>query len=143
MKKPVIVSVPHTGTRFLKSHFNADHVHTMYPWNELLERLEGYDHLIVPLRHPKEVWESWCRRDKFNNPHRIAIWYACWWNLHALSLVTDLDVICIDKKDDERIKDWKIVGHDPGYSKYARVDIALSTLWHLPIVAENYEVDPE
>lgn len=60
----VVISVQHTGTRFLLHHLNCTGEHT-YPNNmrNVHSRLRD-ERGIIPLRHPARVYESWVRRDR-------------------------------------------------------------------------------
>ena len=132
---PIIVSVPHCGTRFLKERLGIeDHVHTNESWDKIWELTEGRS-LIVPLRSPSMVWRSWCRR---NNPEKFpyAEFFMAWGNLHALDQMCELDVICIDNQEDTRITDWTAVGDgDGGDWKLIKTD--LRPLYKMPIVVRN------
>ena len=106
---PIIVSVPHCGTRFLKERLGIkDHVHTTKEWNSLVRRVANRK-IIVPLRKPVDVWRSWCRRHEGRN-FPYAGYYLAWGALQALDYQFDLDVICVDKQEDPRITDWSKVG---------------------------------
>lgn len=65
------------------------------------------------------------------------MWYRSWYQLHALDMLFDLDVVCVDK--DERVAGIPVVGHDPGYEKFDLVDVSVDSLWELPIVNRHYE----
>lgn len=106
-----------------------------------MRRVHGATKIYVPLRNPYDIWISWCRRKRLDTPAQIQGWYRSWYQLHALDMMYDLDVICVDQQKDERITSWKVVGHDPGYDKFELVDVNLASLWELPIVWRHYEKD--
>lgn len=64
-----------------------------------------------------------------------------WYQLQACDELFDLDVICVDKQEDPRIKNWEKIGAEshempmPGQFQ----DVYWDILFHLPIVARNYE----
>lgn len=138
---PIIVSVPHTGTRFLKERLGIeDHVHTNLAWDKVWERTEGRS-LIVPLRKPASVWRSWCRR---NEPDKFpyASFFMAWGGLNTLDQMVDLDVICIEAQHDTRITDWSAVGDGDGSrGDWKLMDIDLRQLYKLPIVDRYYGID--
>jgi hypothetical protein len=65
----LIPTVPHTGTHFMRALFKGQHkiqLDHIWPertamWRELLHK--GHP-IVVPMRHPFEVAESWKRRGK-------------------------------------------------------------------------------
>lgn len=137
---PIIVSVPHSGTRFLKKRLEvSEHEHANANWLKLWEKVEGR-HIIVPLRKPADVWRSWCRRwpdDAVLN--WAAGFFVSWTVLHALDQLCELDVICIDKCQDPRITDWQAVGDkDNGAAGWKLHKVDLRPLYKLPIVNRHY-----
>lgn len=131
----MILSVPHSGTRFLKDRLgDPDHAHTHWGWDRISTALAACDcPPIVPLRSPADVWNSWCRRNPDNFPY--CEFFLAWGQLHALDMMMELDVICIDRQDDPRIDDWTPTGvYDAGQGI---LPIDLRSLHNLPIV-ERY-----
>jgi hypothetical protein len=138
--KTIILSVPHSGTRFLQQRFDVIKCyHTWGKWEDVRQICEEAEKIYVPMRHPKDVKDSWIRRDRFKNKRGIYMWYMAWYQLQAMDSMFDLDVICVDKKEDERIDDWTVVGHDelPWPSNFH--DVYWDILFHLPIVERHYE----
>lgn len=135
---PIIVSVPHCGTRFLKERLGIEeHAHTHLDWDKLWDKTEGRT-VVVPLREPAEVFRSWCRR---HDPKKFPYgeFFLAWGHLHTLDQMIDLDVICVDLCRDERITDWSKVGDDDNSRadwKLHRAD--LRSLHKLPIVKRHY-----
>lgn len=136
---PIIVSVPHCGTRFLKARLGIkDHLHTTSELGSLIERVKDRI-IIVPMRKPATVWRSWCRRhDPRNIPY--GEFFCAWGNLQALAIARpDLDVICVDKCRDLRITDWTPVGDDDASrAGWNLLKIDLRCLHKLPIVTAHY-----
>ena len=140
MPNPIVVSVPHSGTRFIKDRLGVrDHVLTNASWTKLWAEVEGR-HLIVPLRSPADVWRSWCRRwpDK-----EVLNWapsfFVSWTVLHTLDQLCELDVICIDEQKDPRITDWRAVGdQDANNGNWKLHKVDLRALYKLPIVYQNF-----
>lgn len=136
--RSLVVSVPHSGTRFLKQLLGGCNAcHSMSDWCEVIHSAKRADHIYVPMRHPHDVWTSWCRRRRLSSANQIMLWHRSWYQLHALDMMFDLDIVCVDK--DERVTKNPVVGHDPGYSKFDLVDVSLNSLWELPIVNRHYE----
>lgn len=139
-KDPIIVSIPHTGTRFLKDRLDIEHhIHTHTNWVTLYERVKN-KHIIVPLRNPSTVWRSWCRR---KDEEEVLNWapqfFASWYIMHTLDQLFDLDIICIDKQVDERITDWGKVGDsDNSHAKWKLHKVDLRVLYKIPLVQRNY-----
>lgn len=137
---PIIVSVPHSGTRFLKDRLGIkDHIHAHADWDKIWEQTEGRQ-VIVPLRRPTDVWRSWCRRQPAKRCNQWSPqFFVAWTIIHTLDQMCELDVICIDKCDDPRIDDWKPVGDKDGSAgqwKLHKVD--LRPVHKLPIVNRHY-----
>jgi len=135
---PIILSVPHTGTRFLRERLGVeDHIHLVDPWSEVWTRIMGR-HIIVPLRAPVDSWRSWCRRhDPDNFPY--AQWMVAWGLLQVLDSVMDLDIICVDKQQDSRITDWSKVGDgDRSRADWKLIKTDLRPVYTLPVVSRHY-----
>lgn len=135
---PIIVSVPHCGTRFLMNRLGInDHIHTMASWDSLLRRIEGRK-VYVPLRNPPDVWRSWCRR------HQPQIFpygqfFLSWGCLQMLDSIRDVDIICVDHRTDPRIDDWGKVGdEDASKVGWQLIKTDLRPLYRLPIVEKYY-----
>jgi len=136
----IVVSVPHSGTRFIKKRLGiADHVHTNAPWKALWEQVEGRD-IIVPLRSPSDVWRSWCRRWPDKDVLKWAGgFFVSWTVLHTLDQMCELDVICVDKQQDPRITDWRAEGdQDASNGNWKLHKVDLRPLHKLPIVERNF-----
>jgi hypothetical protein len=102
-RRKIVCSIPHSGTHFLRHHFNCTSLHVCAHWGSVMRRLPADAHIIVPLRKPAHVWHSWGRR--MENPD-LAYFMQGWYNLHAMSLIFDLDFIDLEAQDDPRITDW-------------------------------------
>lgn len=135
---PIIASIPHSGTRFLKRRLGIDeHIHIGPDWYVLLEKTQDRE-IVVPLRSPSDIWRSWCRR---NAPDKFPYsqFFVAWGCLHALDQMLELDVVCIDKRDDPRITDWSEVGcEDAGVAAWKLLKVDLRPLYELPIVKRHY-----
>lgn len=76
----IIASVPHTGSRFVQRLLGCEFVHVYA--GESLERIKRHDLIVVPLRHPMRVAESWKRRGKPIAEHPVhEPMLAMWRNL--------------------------------------------------------------
>jgi hypothetical protein len=135
---PIIVSVPHTGTRFLQQRLGLqEHIHTLSSWDSLLRKLAGRK-VYIPLRNPPDVWRSWCRR---HNPKIFPYgqFFLAWGCLQMIAEQMEVDVICVDHKTDPRINDWGKVG-DQDNSKvgWQLLKTDLRPLYRLPLVDKYY-----
>ena len=147
--KPIpnfVVSVPYTGTRFLKARFGGlSHVHTYTNWWDLLKACEGKI-LVAPLRDPSLVWASWCRRRiGGNNKDPLKVlgdFLHAWFKLHLLHERFEIQYVCVDKKHDPRIKDWRPVGagefagSPPGYHQ-----VDLRPIYDMPFIQTRYKIE--
>jgi hypothetical protein len=133
--EPIIVSIPHTGTRFLQQRLGVEKsVHTISKWGSLYNQVEGKQ-IFAPLRHPTDVWKSWARRKK--GPFPYAEFFSAWYIMHTLDMLFDVDFICLDKRDDPRITDWAPIGQDdPGNPGVPLIE--LRPLFSLPFVKKHY-----
>lgn len=135
----IIVSVPHSGTRFLMERLGIDiHAHTSWSWERLIKTI-GVRRLIVPLRDPVSVWTSWARRSS-RDVFPFAEFFFAWAGLHTLDTMFSLDVICIDKQSDPRITDWSPVGNTQ-VARFESFPADLRAVYSLPIVKRYYEYD--
>lgn len=141
MSDSIVVSVPHSGTRFLKERLGVDeHVHSHRPWKDVLKRIEG-KHVYVPLRNPKMVWHSWCRRNNKDPLWFAPEFFAAWFNIHTLDQVFDLDFICLDKQNDARIKDWgRVGGNDASRLGHEIYSVDMQPIYKLPYINRYYPV---
>lgn len=85
MKTSFTLSVLHTGTTFVEALLNKTsrgfhHVH-----NRLdpitLAKMRASDIIVIPLRHPQKVWESYVKRGRTEDEYQFA-----WYRLTQLSL---------------------------------------------------------
>lgn len=60
----VIVSIQHTGTRFLKRELGSPDCYHVTPQNMRTIRGLTDTFIAVPMRHPARVYESWTRRGR-------------------------------------------------------------------------------
>ena len=137
---PIIVSIPHTGTRFLKERLGIEeHIHTHTNWRTLWGRVENRT-IIAPLRRPDHVWRSWCRR---RDGPEIANWcgsfFMAWGIMHTLDQMMEVEFVCLDKKEDPRISDWSRIGDGDSYHARWKLHKAdLRSLYKLPFVHRHY-----
>lgn len=141
MPENLIVSMPHCGTRFLRERLGVKHhVHTTADFNSLMKRIGKTQggKLYTPLRHPTDVLRSWCRRHNART-FPYAEFFVGWGVLQHLYATMDLDVICVDKQEDERITDWSKVGDEDGSKAgWTLLKLDMRPLWRLPIITEHY-----
>lgn len=135
-----IVSVPHSGTRFLKERLGIEtHVHTNCNWNALWERVHNKE-IIVPLRSPDAVWRSWCRRRNHPDIGKwVASYFISWGMMHTLDQLLELDFICVDKANDPRIDNWERIGDkDESVAGWKLHNIDLRPIYKIPLVQRHY-----
>lgn len=111
MLDAIVVSIPHTGTRFLKERLGIEHhVHTHKSWEIICKEIAG-KRLVSPLRHPLNVWKSWAKRHRVTRFPYIGF-AASWYLMHTLDMLYEIDFIDLEVKTDPRIKNWSRVGDD-------------------------------
>jgi hypothetical protein len=144
----VIVSIPHTGSRFLSARLAIDEiVHTELSWSELIKKTAGKV-LVSPLRRPEDVLKSAVRRTPPELPLDVAGWFHCWYMMHALTLIRNIDFIVLEDMEDPRIFDWSPVGKDdkgslapdgrPMYHDRPVPPLPLDKIHELPFVRARY-----
>lgn len=140
MTSDLIVSIPQTGTRFLRERLGVrDFVHTIESWEQLVGKTEGRN-IVSPLRSPAACWASSTRRWTTSRPFDTELWLHSWYMMHALSLVRDIDFIVIEKRDDPRISDWSKVGDRDEGKNRSIPDIGLRHIYELPFVKARYDI---
>jgi hypothetical protein len=103
----IIISVPHTGTHFLKRELGVPTAeHTWVSWDKLIERCDSHEHIYVPMRHPLKVRNTWAGRGRLGNEEGVMRWWKSWFQLQALDELYGLDIIAVDRQTDPRIKNW-------------------------------------
>jgi len=139
---PVIVSIQHTGARFLSERFGLewnDIIHTNQPLVDVIDKIDGRD-IITPLRHPEDVWRSWCKRYiHLDTTTRLSRLMSSVFTLGNLSMHHNIDFIAVDKQEDSRISDWSKVCHNPKDVEYPEVD--LSYFWEMSFIREHYDAN--
>lgn len=147
MAKPdtsrIVVSVPGSGTRFVKERLNVETSwHTWENWDHLRKQCDQADVLYIPIRQPQKVFESWVKNGRFGGPRHL-LWYKAWYQLNMLYLLyPSAEVICVDKKNSELIKDWRPVGQSTNLITDPQLELTDGINWQvmheLPVVYEHY-----
>lgn len=74
----LVLSVPHTGTRFtqrlLSPYGDATAVHVTEPTDAIRAKVDAADMVVIPLRNPDDCWAGWIKRGK-DKEHEFA---GCW-----------------------------------------------------------------
>jgi len=98
----MILSVPHTGTRFLAQLTGYDHMHSYeYKTPQQVMSDNGGEVLISPLRDPRKVYGTWSARYKDGNswvmdPSHPKSMESAWKGLAALDKELDIIYIPVD-----------------------------------------------
>lgn len=121
----LVLSIPHTGTHFVRDHLLADYeCEALHIWPDQreiwFERMLTVDKVIVPIRHPIEVAKSWKRRGK--NPQEL----PTWWRL--LTGVVDPAKPRYLALDQPGVRNWQLADINLNF------DLDLKTDW--PVVRE-------
>jgi hypothetical protein len=110
MSEPLIVSIPHSGTRFLRTRLGIREIkHTIEHWPCLLKATEDR-HIISPIREPMSVWASYWH---YNRDVALQLYFRAFYTMHALTLVREIDWIAVDLQYDPRIENWEPVSDNP------------------------------
>lgn len=97
----IVISVPHTGTRFLFTLLNCHHRHTYESW-KLLDSEIGGRVIVAPLRDPRKVWRSWVNGVQPSSKNigdtvmRLDNFENCWDRLAELDERYDVHYVPID-----------------------------------------------
>ena len=149
----VIVSIPFSGTRYLRQALNIPRcAHTYVPPERLLEYVESATNIVVPLRRPEDNWASWARRWPEGKPwdRRIAEFERAWigmaWFLEYMSseIVWEAAVDTTVKTTIKLYPDYKfpesdfpqIGSEDEGNNSY---DYDVSHLYRYSFIKEYYK----
>ncbi len=158
--RALIVSVQRSGTRFtqrlLQEHgLKTLQLHAVDRQRERIQKLyelcqdEGYP-VVVPLRHPFEVANSW--RSRFEPLEKM---FEQWRELTEICNEIDVYFLPIDHPDRQiylkTLSDcvgvpletrWKKYGHKPGNAEFTQDEIkSLIELAHSPFVTQFYGED--
>jgi len=139
----IVVSIPHSGTRFLKERLSIDaHVHTnIFGWDALIRETKGKK-LVAPLRDPQAVWKSTVRRyNKWDATDNISNFFNSWFMMHALSLIRDIEFIPVDLQISDRITDWTPVGGEEDQCNTKCYPTCLRRIYVLPFVQKYYPIN--
>lgn len=140
----IIVSVPHTGTRFLMERLGIkSHVHTNWEWERQIREISKHNNVVTPMREPSAVWHSWCRRNQ-SELFPYGAFFMAWAGLNTIDQMFRVDVVCVDRQDDphKRINDWShIAKWEAEESEILPID--LRSVYDLPIVRRYYRPDSE
>jgi len=88
--KPLILSIPHSGTRAMMALVGCPHAHVYI--REIPEWIGFTDeYLICPLRDPKAVWRSWVKRwNTGQGAVSLDLFQPQWEHLEALDKEYDI-----------------------------------------------------
>ena len=80
---PLVLSVPHCGTRSLKKLMGCGHAHVFIREHP---RWVGFEdtYLVCPLREPRRVWQSWVKRHNTGRGLDLSLFDKQWRHLEAL-----------------------------------------------------------
>lgn len=150
MKKYIVVSVPHNGTRMLKSILNCRGYHPFMP---NLDDLVKGKQIVTPLRHPREVVRSHQRRRGTGHQVRWSNILKSWELIQELWYRYPIHFVCMDLpiRDLQLAQigyesDWKVLaGHLPD-SEAAEgpfEDVDIDWVYQLPYIKRFYEQYPQ
>lgn len=95
----VIVSIPYSGTRYLRSALNIPKsVHTYVPPDVMMEYIGDARYIFAPLRQPESNWAAWARRWPHGKPwdRRIAEFERAWMGMAWICNEYDVQFIPLD-----------------------------------------------
>lgn len=139
MTDRIIVSIPHTGTHFVSYRLGiTDIVHSMAPWEFLLEQIEG-KRIVSPLRHPMNVWKSWCKRYASSEGFAWQTWGFAWRTIEILDSMYEIDFIDLEERRDPRIEDWSPENMEHNFPNDIPQPIDFNKIFKMPFVARHYE----
>lgn len=144
----MLLSVPHTGTRFLRKliepTFNL-HTHPSTGLGKTRAMLKISRLIVCPLRDPAKVWESFCRKGLSDGQFWLS-WARLWHLSHEFSIYyMPIDV----SESQDRLNllgeilgrplktDWAPVGHEPQHQGEIR-EHDLADLYAIPFIKRWY-----
>lgn len=135
MKDNLILSVEHSGTRFVRNHLLRGHVnsyHHLVPAHRqfLIGLIPQYRHVFVPLRHPLEIAWSWARKNmplqllvgRFDFLAALAQYSPIWIPVDALRRMNYIREAEQRTGMELNPGDWPKVGHDRSNLDYQLTD---------------------
>ena len=147
-----VCSIPHSGTRLAELLFDGQHCHLHADRCDKVMR--EAEHVIVPLRHPQKVAESWWKRGRsLKKGGKHSFWWF-WNTLQDYSEQRKLIFLPVDHPDRDRLLDaaseaagrpyverwkWVKVGetdNKPQNEPMPMLD--LSRIWQNQIVVDFY-----
>ena len=145
----IIISVPHTGTVFLREvlYCNYFHCDDLTP-EKLAETVEGKI-VVSPLRDPVDVWRSWVKREGTGLQLPRERFTENWKRLAQMDRDYDVHYVCVDRPErDEQLRVVEKKLSDP-----RRISKRLHTDWkplnsvsgevsEKPEIDWVYELDP-
>lgn len=153
--QPLVVSVPHTATRFLVNLLGIPFNNQFHTWryhNPACQAAMASGMLIAaPMRHPHEVWRSWFARGRWGRGDSERNFWLCFDNLHRWSQEHEFHWLPVDAEDrDEYLKalsgalgrplstDWRALGAMEGKRTDDGLMPDLSRLWDYPFIRKFY-----
>jgi hypothetical protein len=139
MQDSIIVSIPHTGTNFIGQQLDISHrVHSHAPWDVLLREI-GHKKIITPIRHPFNVWDSWCKRYASEPGFAYTTWGFAWKSMDILDHSFFVDFIDLEAKTDPRIDDWSdVIGSADREPWPIPPVLDIKRLWEMSFVNRHY-----
>ena len=140
-----IVSIPSTGTIFLKELINPDgfkHAHSY----KTLEMLQETRHIVAPLRHPALVWATHAKKQsapfEFWNAFEMMDKWAKLFRIHFIPIdLPRLRVLRLREFEKQTGKlyqtSWKPKNETPPNDRVVP-DVDLGPLWEYPFVKNHY-----
>lgn len=105
MKTSFTVSVMHTGTTFTQQLLNRSTLGSIHSHQPIaprdLFRLVTVDVVVIPLRDPRRVWQSWWERIQ----GREQLFYDSWAHLYAYSRMCYRSRMCLLPVDAIYVRD--------------------------------------
>ena len=149
-KAPYIFSIPHNATRWLTQTLplNVGYGHTHHA--NVRNRLDKATIVVVPLRDPRKVWESWWKRNpKTETEMRFRGEYACMNYIDSQRTMYYMPVDVLNREEcltllgrivaQELETDWTPVGEYDGVESGKPVpEIDLSEIYAYPFISRHY-----
>lgn len=128
-----VVSIPHTGTRFLREVLTTNSNHVGGGWQKK-DNIFQMCHVFSPMRNPTAVWDSWMKR-LGSGGRSLKQFNLCWEDLGRLDRCYPVHFIHLDlpDRDNELGAASELLGESLTANWASMVGHAPTRVWDGPV----------